>query len=47
LRDYVDAAAGFQEVAGRTNKSSKRLMRMLGPHGSQQARNRFQIIGCL
>ena len=47
LRDYVNAAVGFQELAGLTNKSSKNLMRMLGPHGSPQARNLLQIIGCL
>lgn len=38
---------GFQEVAGQTNKSSKSLMRMPGPHGNPQVRNLFQIIGCL
>lgn len=47
LRDYVNATVGFQELAGLTNKSSKSLMRVLGPHGSPQARNLFQIIGCL
>ncbi|MCY3703438.1 MAG: transcriptional regulator [Rhodospirillales bacterium] len=47
LRDYVNATVGFQELAGLTNKSSKSLMRMLGPHGNPQARNLFQIIGCL
>ncbi len=47
LREYVNATVGFQELAGLTNKSSKSLMRMLGPHGNPQARNLFQIIGCL
>jgi len=47
LRDYVNATVGFQELAGLTNKSSKSLMRMLGPHSNPQARNLFQIIGCL
>lgn len=47
LRDYVNATVGFQELAGLTNKSSKSLMRMLGPHGNPQARNLFHIIGCL
>ena len=47
LRDHVDAAVGFQEVAGQTNKSSKSLMRMPRPHGNPQVRNLFQIIGCL
>ena len=47
VRDFVDAAVGFQEVSGQTSRSSKRLMRMLGPHGSRQSRNLFQIIGRL
>ena len=47
LRDYVNATLGFLELGGLTNKSSKSLMRMLGPHGNLQARNLFQIIGCL
>lgn len=47
LRNYVNATVGFQELAGLTNKSSKSLMRMFGPHGNPQARNLFQIIGCL
>ena len=47
LRDHVDAAVGFQEVAGQTNKSSKSLMRMPGPHANPQVRNLLQIIGSL
>ena len=47
LHDNVDSTGGFQEVAGLTKKSSKSLMHMLGPHGNPQARNRFQILGCL
>lgn len=47
LRDYVNATVGLQELAGLTNKSSKSLMRMLGPHGNPQARNLFQTISCL
>lgn len=47
LRDYVDATVGFQQVSGPTSRSSKRLMRMPGPHGNRQARNLSQIIGCL
>ena len=30
-----------------TDKSPKSLMRMLGPQGNPQARNLFEIIGCL
>ena len=47
LRDYVNATIGFQELGGLTDKSPKSLMRMLGPHGNPQARNLFEIIGCL
>ena len=47
LRDYVNATIGFQELGGMTHKSPKSLMRMLGPSGNPQARNLFEIIGCL
>ena len=47
LRDYVNATIGFQELAGMTRKSPKSLMRMLSPSGNPQARNLFEIIGCL
>ena len=47
LRDYVNATIGFQELGGLMDKSPKSLMRMLGPHGNPQARNLFEIIGCL
>ena len=47
LRDYINATIGFQELGGLTDKSPKSLMRMLGPSGNPQARNLFEIIGCL
>jgi len=47
LRDYINATIGFRELGGLTEKSPKSLMRMLGPHGNPQARNLFEIIGCL
>ena len=47
LRDYINATLGFRELGGLTEKSPKSLMRMLGPHGNPQARNLFEIIGCL
>ncbi len=47
LRDYVNATIGFRELGGLTDKSPKSLMRMLGPQGNPQARNLFEIIGCL
>ena len=47
LRDYINATVGFKELGGMTDKSPKSLMRMLGPQGNPQARNLFEIIGCL
>ncbi len=47
LRDYINATIGFAELGGLTDKSPKSLMRMFGPKGNPQARNLFEIIGCL
>ena len=47
LRDYINATVGFQELGGLTAKSPKSLMRMFGPNGNPQARNLFEVIGCL
>ena len=47
LRDYINATIGFRELGGLTNKSPKSLVRMFGPDGNPQARNLFEIIGCL
>ena len=47
LRDFVNATIGFQELGGMTHKSPKSLMRMLSPNGNPQARNLFEIIGCM
>ena len=47
LRDYINATIGFQELGELTAKSPKSLMRMLGPNGNPQARNLFEVIGCL
>lgn len=44
LRDYVNATIGFQELAQRTGKHDKNLMRSLGPKGSPTAANLFEII---
>jgi DNA-binding phage protein len=44
LRDYVHATVGFDELARATKKSSKSLMRMLGPKGNPQASNLFEIL---
>ena len=47
LRDFINATIGFRELGELTDKSPKSLMRMLGPGGNPQARNLFEIIGCL
>ena len=47
LRDQVNATIGFGELGGMTDKSPKSLMRMLSQNGNPQARNLFEIIGCL
>jgi len=44
LRDYVHATVGFDQLAKGTRKSSKSLMRMLGPAGNPQASNLFAIL---
>ncbi|MBO6539966.1 MAG: transcriptional regulator [Rhizobiaceae bacterium] len=44
LRDYVTSTIGFQELAARTGKIDKNLMRTLGPKGSPTAANLFQIL---
>ncbi len=47
LRDYINATIGFSELAEVTHRSSKSLMRMLGPHGNPQAQNLFEIVSYL
>ncbi|MCY4548306.1 MAG: transcriptional regulator [Defluviicoccus sp.] len=47
LRDYINATMGFRELGILTGKSPKSLMRMFGPDGNPQARNLFEVIGCL
>jgi DNA-binding phage protein len=44
LRDYINATIGFEELGTLTGKSSKSLMRMLGPNGNPQAQNLFDVI---
>lgn len=44
LRQYVNATIGFAELARRTGKTDKNLIRALGPNGSPTAANLFQII---
>ncbi|WP_420439303.1 transcriptional regulator [Candidatus Poriferisodalis sp.] len=47
LRTYINATMGFSELGKLTNKQPKSLMRMLGPQGNPNARNFFDIIGCI
>lgn len=44
LRDYINAAIGFEKLGCLTNKPPKSLMRMFGPRGNPYARNLFEVI---
>jgi len=44
LRDYINAAVGFERLAEDTRIPAKSLMRMFGPKGNPRADNLFQII---
>ena len=44
LRDYINAAVGFGQLAEDTHIPTKSLMRMFGPKGNPRAENLFQII---
>lgn len=47
LRDHINATIGFEALGRVTNKSTKSLMRMLGPKGNPQARNLLDVIAQL
>jgi DNA-binding phage protein len=47
LRDFINATVGFTKLSDVTHRSSKSLMRMLGPSGNPQARNLFKIVAYL
>ena len=47
LRDFINATIGFTKLSNATHRSTKSLMRMLGPSGSPQARNLFEIVAYL
>lgn len=47
LRDYINATVGFTELAEATHRSSKSLMRMLGPRGNPRASNLLKIVAYL
>lgn len=44
LRDYVNATIGFSELAKRTGRIDKNLMRSLSEKGNPTASNLFEII---
>ena len=44
LRDYINAAIGFEQLASLTNKSPKSLMHMFGPNGNPRSSNLFEVI---
>ena len=47
LRDAINAAVGFEQLAADLGKPSKSLHRMLGPHGNPNTSNFFAILGAL
>ena len=47
LRDYIKATIGFEELAERTGRPSKSLMRMFSPSGNPAADNLFSVISTL
>ncbi len=47
LRDYINAAIGFEELEKRTAIPSKSLMRMFSPSGNPTAVKLFSVIACL
>ena len=44
LRDYINSAVGFGQLAEATHMPAKSLMRMFGPKGNPRADNLFQVI---
>jgi DNA-binding phage protein len=44
VRDFINATMGFPKLSEITDRSTKSLMRMLGPRGNPQARNLFEVV---
>ena len=44
LRDYIKATVGFEKLGADIGSSGKSLIRMFGPTGNPQARNRFAVL---
>ena len=47
LRDYIKATIGSEELGETTGTQAKSLIRMFGPRGNPQAKNLFNVLGCL
>jgi hypothetical protein len=47
LRDYINAAVGFPQLAAHTKIHVKTLHQMLGPNGNPTASNLFEIVSYL
>ncbi len=47
LRDYVNAAVGFEQLGEQLHKSPNSLMRMLSDQGNPRAGNLFAVIAHL
>ena len=47
LRDYINSAVGFVQLAEATHMPAKSLMRMFGPKGNPRVDDLFQVIGHL
>jgi DNA-binding phage protein len=45
LRDFINAAIGFETLASATGTPSKSLMRMFSPAGNPSANNLFAVLG--
>ena len=44
LRNYINAAVGFEAIAAATGISAKSLMRMFGSNGNPQAQNLLAVL---
>jgi DNA-binding phage protein len=47
LRDYINAAVGFPQLAAHTKIHVKTLHQMFGPNGNPTASNLFEIVSYL
>jgi hypothetical protein len=47
VRDYINAAVGFEKLSIALGRPQNSLMRMFGPTGNPTAENLFGVIGAL